>query len=95
VSLTQEDGWFAWKYGHRTPRKAVRFRHNNQAPAAYLTLLVPYRGTETPDVSATLPQGFQIGGDRMEFDIEVFGKAYRLGRELEKQKAWCPTIEKR
>lgn len=93
VTLVQEDGWFAWKYGHRTPRKAVRFRHSAQAPAAYLTLLVPYGGKDAPKVNALLPDGFEIGADLIEVEVEAFGKAHRLGRDLKEQRAWRETSD--
>lgn len=89
VTIEQEDGWYAWTYGHRTARKAVRFRHDNQAPAAYLTLLVPYRGAEAPEVKAHLPGDFEIGAGRVELVTEAFGKSYRLGRDLKEQSVWC------
>lgn len=91
VTIEQEDGWYAWTYGHRTARKAVRFRHDNQAPAAYLTLLVPYRGAEAPEVKAHLPGDFEIGAGRVELVTEAFGKSYRLGRDLKEQSVWCNT----
>jgi len=89
VTAAQEDGWYAWTYGRRTPRTAIRFRHNGQAPAAYLTLLVPYRGVETPHVSAALPQDFMVGAERVELNVEVFGKLHTVGRDLTRQRAWC------
>ncbi|MGC9327801.1 MAG: alginate lyase family protein, partial [Candidatus Hinthialibacter sp.] len=37
VTLEEEEGWFAWKYGARKPRSAIRMRHKNQAPAVFCT----------------------------------------------------------
>jgi heparan-sulfate lyase len=89
VSLEEEEGWFAWEYGSRKPRKAFRYRHERTAPAAFLTLLVPYRGTDVPEVSATLPGDFEVGADEVTLRVEAFGKTWRIGRNLKKQNAWC------
>jgi len=88
VTMAEEEGWFAWKYGHREPRTAFRFRHNDAAPAAFLTLLVPYHGREAPEVAASLPAEHEIGGDRVELHVQAFGKAWRIGRDLERRTAW-------
>ncbi len=89
LSLEEEEGWFAWEYGSRTPRKAFRYRHTRTAPAAFLTLLVPYRGTDVPKVSAVLPEDFEVGADSVTLRVEAFGKTWRIGRDLKQQKAWC------
>jgi heparan-sulfate lyase len=93
VTLHEEDGWFAWKYGHRTPRTAIRFRHNGAAPSAFLTVLVPYRGTEPPKVSIDLPQNYSAGAGRVEFHVQAFGQTYTLGRDFAEQTAWCAKAE--
>ena len=89
VSLEEEEGWFAWEYGSRTQRKAFRYRHTRTAPAAFLTLLVPYRGTDVPKVSAALSEDFEVGADKVTLHLEAFGKTWRIGRDLKQQKAWC------
>ena len=89
VSLEEEEGWFAWEYGSRKPRKAFRYRHERIAPAAFLTLLVPYRGTDVPRVSAALPENFEVGADEVTLCVEALGKTWRVGRNLKQQKAWC------
>jgi heparan-sulfate lyase len=92
VTVEEEEGWFAWHYGHRKARTALRFRHSDPAPAAFVTLLVPYRGTETPPVSATLSEGHTPGASRVELQVEAFGQAYRVGRDIDSQEAWCGAI---
>jgi len=89
IAIEEEEGWWGRKYGHREPRKAFCYRHDNPAPAAFLTLVVPYRGTERPQVSGALPEGFEVGADRVELNATAFGKAWRVGRDLAEQKAWC------
>ena len=89
VTMEEEEGWFAWKYGHRKPRKAFCYRHLQQAPAAFLTLLVPYRGTDRPQISAVLPEDFEIGADRQELQAQAFGKTWRFGRDLKTGQVWC------
>ncbi len=89
VDVEEEEGWFAWKYGHRTERRAFRFRHRGVAPASFLTLLVPYRGCAVPEVSASLVGSFTVGDERVETHVEAFGKAWRLGRDVAQGQAWC------
>jgi len=89
VSLQEEEGWFAWEYGSRTPRKAFRYQHERTAPATFLTLLVPYRGVDVPGVSAALSEDFEVGEDKVTLHVEAFGKTWRIGRSLKQQKAWC------
>ena len=90
VTMAEEEGWFAWSYGHRKPRKAFRYRHGRQAPAAFLTLVVPYRGTKRPHVGAALPAGLQVGAARVELAVEASGTRWQIGRELEPEaKAWA------
>ncbi len=88
VRVTAEAGWFAWKYGFRKERTAIRLQHVSQAPAAFLTLVVPYRGTDVPKVSAALPDGFSVGADRVELTVSAFGKTWIVGRDLTDGSAW-------
>ena len=89
VTLAEEEGWWGRKYGHREPRKAFSYRHTQSAPAAFLTLVVPYRGAERPEVSGVLPEGFEVGANQVELSVAAFGKACQIGRDLGEQKAWC------
>jgi len=89
LTMHEEEGWWGCKYGHREPRKAFCHRHEGSAPAAFVTLVVPYRGTERPQVSGALPDGFEVGADRVELNVEAFGNAWRVGRDVTEQQAWC------
>ena len=89
VSIAEEEGWFAWAYGHRTPRKAMRFAHSGAAPASFLTVVAPYRGVDVPAVSCALPDGFEPGADRVELRVEAFGKTWSIGRDLVAGEGWC------
>ncbi len=89
VSLETEEGWFAWKYGYRKPRTAFSFRHQRTAPAAFLTLLVPYRGLDAPEVSAALPDDYAVGAQAVSLRVECRGRAWQVGRDLTTGKAWC------
>jgi heparan-sulfate lyase len=93
VSMEEEEGWYGCKYGHREPRKAFCYRHTQSAPAAFLTLVVPYRGTKRPEVSGKLPEGFQVGADRAEFQVGVSGQSWKVGRDLDEQTAWSYVFE--
>jgi heparan-sulfate lyase len=88
VSMAEEEGWFAWAYGHRAERKAFRFSHNVQASAAFLTAVVPYRGTDVPEVLAALPPTFDVGDDRVELSVEAFGNKFMVGRDLASGEGW-------
>ncbi|MDE2999922.1 MAG: alginate lyase family protein [Gemmatimonadota bacterium] len=89
ASMVEETGWFAWVYGHRTPRKAFRFGLDNQAPAVFGAMIIPYRGTRTPAVSAELPAGLEAGDDRAEMTVNAFGKTWRVGRDLDSGEGWA------
>ncbi len=89
LSLAEEEGWFAWEYGSRRPRKAFRYRHQETAPAAFLTLLVPYRGTAVPTASAKLAEDYTVGANRVELTVEAFGRRWQIGRDLSGEEAWC------
>jgi len=94
IVMEEEDGWFAWKYGHRKPRKAFCYRHAQLAPAAFLTVVYPYRGTERPEVSAVLFEQFEVGAGRVECRVKAEGKAWEVGRDLTRQEAWCKAYAK-
>lgn len=85
----QSEGWFAWQYGSRRPRPAVRYQHKRAAPVAFLTLVVSYRGEQAPSAAAPLPADFVIGADRVVLSVSVFGDTWEVGRDLEQGKAWA------
>ena len=89
ASIVEETGWFAWEYGYRTPRKAFRFALDNHAPTVFATVIVPYRGTEPPDVSAELPAEARAGDDRVEMTVDVSGTTWRVGRDLASGEGWA------
>jgi heparan-sulfate lyase len=89
ISVTKEEGWFGWTYGKRMPRPAVSVRHGQPAPAAFLTVLVPYRGSDVPKVSAAVAEGFTVGADEAAIRVEALGKTWQLGRDLKNNRAWC------
>jgi heparan-sulfate lyase len=92
VILEEEEGWHAWEYGKRASRPAFRFRHENSAPASFLTLVVPYRGGDPPDVSIYAPEDFVVGGNRVSFQVSALEKTWSLGRDLENGTAWCQEV---
>ena len=93
VTMEEEEGWFGWSYGKRKPRKAIRFRHDAPAPAAFLTLLVPYRGTELPAVAASLLANYDVGAERVELRVQAFDRTWQLGRDLKEQSAWGREVQ--
>lgn len=89
ISMEEEEGWFAWDYGYRKPRKAFRYQHQSAAPTRFLTVIAPYRGTQTPQVSATLAPETSVGSPEVEVAVQAFGQQWRLGRNLAEKEAWC------
>ncbi|MFH1568708.1 MAG: alginate lyase family protein [Gemmatimonadota bacterium] len=89
VELGEEEGWWAWSYGHREPRPAFQFRHREPAPAAFLTLVVPYAGADPPAVQAALPAGFRPGDAAVQFPVTCGGRTWNLGRDLGGPLGWC------
>jgi heparan-sulfate lyase len=88
LSVSQQDGWFAWQYGLRTPRPAIRYQHRRPAPAAFLTLIIPYRGESAPAAVAALPANFAPGLNQVELRVSAFGETWTVGRDLAKGNAW-------
>ena len=88
LSMAEEEGWFAWTYGSRMLRKAFRFALSEQASTAFLTVVVPYRGTDVPGVATELSEVFRAGDDRVELTVEAFEKTWTLGRDLSSGEAW-------
>jgi heparan-sulfate lyase len=86
--MVEEEGWFAWAYGHRAPRKAFRYELAERAPTYAVTCVVPYRGKDVPEVSVTT-ESVETGADRVEINVEVFGRRWKIGRDLASQEAWC------
>ncbi|MBN1346719.1 MAG: alginate lyase family protein [Phycisphaerae bacterium] len=89
VTLIEEEGWFAWSYGKRKPRTAFALRHERGAPAVFVTVLLPYRGRDVPEVSCELPSSFVAGADRFELTVRALGQSWRVGRDLKAREAWC------
>ncbi len=83
ISMSEEEGWYACRYGHREPRKAVCYRHAQAVPAAFLTVVVPYRGVERPKVAAAIAEGYEVGGNRAEVSVELGSGRWRLQRMLD------------
>jgi len=91
-TLEEEEGWFGWEYGYRTPRQAFRFGHDGAAPASFLTVVAPYRGTTPPAVQAAVETG-AVGAQNVTVIVHAFGEAWRVGRDLSSATAWCASAE--
>ncbi len=84
-----EEGWFGWTYGQRLPRTMLNVTYPEAAPAAFLTVVAPYRGAAPPTVEAAIAGNHEVGADRVVVTVSAFGKEWRLGRDLGTGKAWC------
>ena len=89
VEMEQEQGWYSPDFRIRQPRTAFRYRLTTATPAYFVTLVVPYRGDKPPRVEADRPRDFTPGDNRVELRVKAFGKAWKIGRDLHTQKAWC------
>lgn len=91
VELDQEVGWTGWSYNKRTTRPACRFRYQGSgAPAAFVTLLVPYRGLKPPEVaSARLAEGFRVGTEQAAITVSALGETWQVGYDLARGAGWC------
>lgn len=82
IEIQQEDGWHAWSYGKREPRKTLSIAHPDPAPAAFVTILMPYRGQQEPVVNAELEPSFEIGSAEARLRVTVADKSWRIGRNI-------------
>lgn len=87
--IEEEEGWYAWTYGKRVPRKAFCVQHPEAAPAMFLTCVIPYRGTTAPQVELVEPPLSEPGVEAVEIRLRYSEKLWRVGRNLEKGTAWC------
>jgi heparan-sulfate lyase len=92
AKFDEEDGWFAWDYGQRVPRKMLSVKHPEAAPAAILTVVAPYRGTTPPEVEASLVGNTAVGSNEVQVTVRAFGKAWRIGRNLDTRAAWSEAV---
>ncbi|MCC6486776.1 MAG: alginate lyase family protein [Candidatus Hydrogenedentes bacterium] len=89
VVFEEEDGWFAYEYGKREARKAVRVAATQEAPFTFLTLLIPYEGVTAPEAHAAVTVPHNAGDGRVTIEVRACGNAWRIGRDLETGEAWC------
>ena len=89
VRLEEEEGWWAWHYGHREPRPALRFRHSSSAPAVFATAVIPYTGAEPPAVSISPVGAVKAGEKQVEIEVTCSGQTWVLGRDLCHSSGWC------
>ncbi|MFC1525634.1 alginate lyase family protein [Candidatus Latescibacterota bacterium] len=89
LELVEEEGWWAWHYGHREPRPAFCYRHTRPTPAAFLTLVIPFKGSVPPGVSVGLSGTVQVGDERFETTVSGLDGAWQVGRDLALGSAWC------
>ena len=82
VTLEEEEGWYAWSYGHRVPRKAFCCRFQERVPAAVVSVIFPYRGTQRPQISAQLTKGFRPGDERAVVQVKLSDRVWQLVRAL-------------
>jgi heparan-sulfate lyase len=91
VILEEEEGWTGWDYNKRVKRPAFRFRCKSDCtPAAFVTLLVPYRGVEPPRVArACLPADYAPSCGSAEISVTLDGQHWLVGYDLVAKRAWC------
>ena len=93
--LMPDTGYFTYGHDpetrawHRQQRPAFCFRHGARAPAAFLTLIVPYAGQTPPEVGTSLPDDVQVNDARLELEVHCAGQNWLVGRDLDQGSAWC------
>ena len=91
VTIEKEKGYYAWTYGKRLPRQAFCYRHQNNAPASFLTVIVPYQGKQKPEVSIKLENDYKIGNNKVDLEVTVSGQTWQIERDILKAQARCKT----
>lgn len=82
-TFRQEEGWHAWSYGSRERRTSVTAVYNGLAPYAFVSILVPYKGTSAPGCRLiTPPEALIAGLDPVQLEVEVAGKRHILTRKI-------------
>jgi len=82
VTLAAEEAWYSPKWWQKEPLPALRYRHHaGQAPARFVTVIVPYEGTRVPAVKAGQVHG-PIGAAALALTVTVDGTTVDLTRSL-------------
>ncbi|MBI3987470.1 MAG: hypothetical protein HY343_11150, partial [Lentisphaerae bacterium] len=88
VALIEEKGQTSSKFHVKEARPAFAYRHREQGPAIFLTVIVPFEGGRVPAIEGSFP-GMEPGADRLEIGLTVNGVVWTLGRDLVSGDAWC------
>jgi hypothetical protein len=62
----------------------ICFRHQCQAPQAFVTLVIPFRGSDVPSARCQYPTGLVAGATC----VQLGNSAFRIGRDLQQGTAW-------
>jgi len=83
VKLEEEAGWHAWSYGKRERRTSVSAVYSGQAPFAFVSILVPFQGKNTPTCRLlTDASSLGVGRNPVELEVEVNGQKHRISRKV-------------
>lgn len=83
IRLEEEEGWHAWSYGNRERRTSVSAVYTGQAPFTFVSVLLPFQGTNAPSCKLhTDPASLIVGKDPVELEVEVAGQKHRLSRRV-------------
>jgi heparan-sulfate lyase len=83
VVLNEEEGWTSTKYGEREARTSVSALYKGKAPFIFVSVLVPYKGKNTPDCRfLTDPATLISGMNNVKLEVEVAGKRHILERSV-------------
>lgn len=81
VTLREEEGWYSPWFMVKEPLPAFAYRHAQNAPARFLTLLVPFEGPQRPEVSARISSG-EIGSAALSVEGRVAGAPFLVQRSF-------------
>ena len=83
AELRLGEGQISFELNRKEARPVATFRLRRQAPAALLTLLVPYSGGVAPAVTANFAGDFKPGDALVALEASVAGDRWRLVRDID------------
>ena len=86
MQLSEEEGWVSFIYTQKEMRPAFRYRLKKTSPEGvrFVTIVAPYKGEASPQISAQLAGNPKAGASELELKVTAGGKARTLTYKLEK-----------
>ncbi len=82
LTFVEEEGWHAWSYGKREKRTSVSAVYKGRGPFVFVSILVPFKGTKSPDIQLlSSPDNLLAGMNPVKLEVEVAKKRWTLERK--------------